>query len=282
MGKSILFLHGLGGSGDDWDQVIPLFEACGWRCEAPTLFQHLRTRQTPPEALDNLGFNDWIKASAAYAEHLTNEEGEKPLVIGHCIGGLVAQKLVEYGDVSGGVFISPTPDAASHITGRKLSKSLNFSAFLLTMRANNSPLRSVGLGWGMLNNVASHERAAIIENMRYESSRLSSELANPLSIPGQTSRVTTQEVNVPTMTITCGKDRAISKSTVQLTAANWTKAKTVGLSLTFPNIGHWPFKEVGSETMFSSVLEWANTVECIKTRPAMPRKTAKIISLSAA
>lgn len=289
MGKSILFLHGLGGSGDDWNHAIPAFEADGWRCEAPTLFQHLRTRQNPPEALNSLGFNDWVKAASAYVEQLTNEEGEKPLVIGHCIGGLIAQKLVEFDEVAGGVFISPSPDETHHEIGNSLSKSLSFSAFLLTMRAANSPFRSIGLNWGMLNNVPSVDRTKIIENMRYESSRLVAELARPASIAGHTARVNTLDVQRPTMTIACGKDRTVSKHTVELCASAWDNAPNKSTFKAYPQLGHRAPNEFGSNELFADILTWTNDVQRIPSRSTTPQAfeakpihSAKIISLSAA
>ncbi len=285
MGKSILFLHGLGGSGEDWNRAIPDFEANGWRCEAPTLFQHLRTRQNPPEALNSLGFNDWVKAASAYVEQLTNEEGEKPLVIGHCIGGLIAQKLVEFDEVSGGVFISPSPDETLHEVGNTLSKSLTFSAFLLTMRATNSPFRSIGLNWGMLNNIPPADRTKIIENMRFESTRLIAELARPASIAGHTARIETDGVQRPTMTIACVKDRTVSKHTVELCARAWKDAPNTSTFKAYPHLGHWAHNEVGSDEMFADIRDWADTVEKIPTSQTIEAQhihTAKIISLSAA
>ncbi len=257
MSKSVLFLHGLGGSGEDWKNAVSLFEKHGWRCEAPTMFPHLRCRKSPPEALNNLGFNDWVKAASHYANQIEEEEGDKPLVIGHCLGGLIAQKLMEYGDVQGGIFINPIADETTRAQGQKHSSALGYATYLLTPQANKTPFHSIGLNWGFLNCIPSEKRSELISNLRYESSRLRAELANLETIAGNTAQIDVHNIAHPTLTIGCGKNRVVSSKSSQITARNWLYADIAGEYVEFEDLGHWIFESAQASNLYSHILDWS-------------------------
>ena len=111
MPKTLLMIHGVGCGGDAWDAMKPGFEAAGWTCDAPTLFSQLRTIETPPTAIKDLSLQDYIDASAGRCRQIARETGEKPAVIGHSMGGLIAQKLTEMGLVSKAVCATDAADA---------------------------------------------------------------------------------------------------------------------------------------------------------------------------
>ena len=92
-------IHGIGCDARAWDVMKPCFEAGGWTCEAITLFPDRRVRESPPANLAELGFADYVEASAAEARRIAARDGVKPAVIGHSMGGLIAQVLAERGEV---------------------------------------------------------------------------------------------------------------------------------------------------------------------------------------
>ena len=254
MGKSVLFLHGLGGSGEDWDTVFPIFENQGWRCETPTLFQHLRTRQNPPAALNELSLMDWVKSASDYADQLLEEEGEKPVIVGHCLGGFIAQKLVELDQAKSAVFISPLNLAKDKQSTSALPLASLFLRQSTQKVRSTSKVCNVGLALSFLNRTPKHVRKDILANMRYESSRLLEEISRP--DPSLVDAVATE---TPSLFIGCGKDRIVSSSSTYKTSENWTQ---VNIDTTFKNyedIGHWPFAENGADRMFSYVESWLRT-----------------------
>ncbi len=259
MGKTVLFLHGLGGSGDDWNSIIPIFETHGWRCEAPTLFQHLRTQQNPPETLNELSILDWIKSASDYADQLLEEEGEKPVIIGHCLGGFVAKKLVEFGQAKSAAFISPLCLRED----KHATSALPLASLLLRQSSqktrNASKLCNVGLSLSFLNRAPKHARKEIMANMRYESSRLLEEISQP--DPSLMDAVST---DTPSLFIGCGKDRIVSSSSTYKTSENWALINSDTTFKNYEDIGHWPFAENGADRMFSYVENWLRTATNLK------------------
>ncbi|MBO6697094.1 MAG: alpha/beta fold hydrolase, partial [Henriciella sp.] len=93
MSKTLLMIHGVGCGGEVWDRMKRDFAMAGWTCETPTLFPELRTNENPPEALADLTLSDYVEAAAKKAETIAQHDGEKPVVIGHSMGGMIAQRL---------------------------------------------------------------------------------------------------------------------------------------------------------------------------------------------
>jgi pimeloyl-ACP methyl ester carboxylesterase len=84
----LLFLHGAFGGPHIWRRfVAPFFEARGYTVAAP----ELAARDAGP-----LRMRDYVAAARAAADEL----GGRPVVIGHSLGGLVAQHLAAEGRAS--------------------------------------------------------------------------------------------------------------------------------------------------------------------------------------
>ncbi|MGF1637917.1 MAG: alpha/beta hydrolase [Cyclobacteriaceae bacterium] len=107
--KTIVFIHGLFNTPLGWDEWITYFEAKGYTCHAPAYPFHdgnpskLRN-QVDPE-LGNVTFGDVTRHLLKFIEQLP----EKPIVIGHSMGGLVVQKLIEMDKALVGVCINSAP-----------------------------------------------------------------------------------------------------------------------------------------------------------------------------
>jgi len=110
MAKTIVFMHGAFMTPLCWEHWIPRFEARGYTCLAPAWpgrdrpVEVLRAAHPDPE-LGRLTLNAVI---AHYAEAIGALE-RKPILIGHSVGGLVAQILLGRGAAAAGVAIHSTP-----------------------------------------------------------------------------------------------------------------------------------------------------------------------------
>ncbi|MFN7169222.1 MAG: esterase/lipase family protein, partial [Pannonibacter sp.] len=147
---ALLMIHGIGCDGSAWDAMKPGFEAAGWTCEAMTLFPDRRLRENPPASLTQLGLADFIEAASAEAARLTARDGAKPAVIGHSMGGLIAQVLAERGDVSKAVFLTPAQTKDCAEIG--LSVAWTFLNVILQQNRKKSyKVWKTGFSWGVLN-----------------------------------------------------------------------------------------------------------------------------------
>jgi pimeloyl-ACP methyl ester carboxylesterase len=101
----IVFVHGMFQNPKSWDNWVRYFSDKGYDCSAPAWPLHdgdpKALRDNPPAGLGELSLD------AIYASIEATVAGlDKPVVIGHSVGGLIAQKLLADGHVSGAVAIS--------------------------------------------------------------------------------------------------------------------------------------------------------------------------------
>ena len=107
--KSIVFIHGLFMNPKSWDSWIKYFEAKGYTCYAPAYPFHegnpadLRNNINP--GLGKLTFGQVIDRLAFFIDKLP----EKPILIGHSMGGLAVQKLIEMNKGVAGICIDAAP-----------------------------------------------------------------------------------------------------------------------------------------------------------------------------
>jgi pimeloyl-ACP methyl ester carboxylesterase len=92
--KTIVFIHGLFMNPVSWEDWIKYFESIGYSCYAPAYAYHegipsdLRKRTDPK--LGPLTLGDVIDGLSAFIDNLP----EKPILVGHSMGGLVVQRLI--------------------------------------------------------------------------------------------------------------------------------------------------------------------------------------------
>ncbi len=107
----IVFIHGMYMNGHSWRPWVDRATSQGFECFAPSWPHHdgeptaLRSRIDP--ALGSLTFGGITAHLKAFIDALP----ARPILIGHSIGGLVVQKLINDGYGAAGVAICPAPPA---------------------------------------------------------------------------------------------------------------------------------------------------------------------------
>ena len=102
----VVFIHGLWLHPDSWKPWVDLFEAVGYDAMNPGWPGESRTVEEArehPERAANVGIAD---VTDHYARFIDSLEA-KPIVIGHSVGGLIAQKLLGMGLAAACVAIDP-------------------------------------------------------------------------------------------------------------------------------------------------------------------------------
>ncbi|MCI4647239.1 alpha/beta hydrolase [Phaeodactylibacter sp.] len=121
--KSIVFIHGLFLNSGSWAEWKSFFEEKGYTTYAPSYLGHegdpAKLREKAPESLGQLTFSEVVDQMEAFIKTLP----EKPILVGHSMGALVAQKLVEKELAEAAVIISSAPPQGVITTKLSFAKS---------------------------------------------------------------------------------------------------------------------------------------------------------------
>ena len=248
MPKSLLMIHGIGCGGDAWDHMRPGFEAAGWSCEAPTLFPDQRTLENPPASLPDLGFDDYVTAMLEAARKIERDTGHKPAVIGHSMGGLIAQCLAEKGAVSQAVFLTPAQPKECAEIG--LSVVYTFLNIILTRNRKKAyKVWRSGFRFGVLNCVPRRRHDAIYAQARYDSGQVYGDITDGIEVDEGL-------VTVPTLTIAASNDRATLASAVRKVGEKYARSPVPGDFFEYPDNAHWIVDEPGTDSVVADIVEW--------------------------
>ncbi|WP_373007328.1 alpha/beta hydrolase [Hyphomonas sp.] len=241
-------IHGIGCGGDAWDRMRPGFEAAGWICEAPTLFPDQRTLDNPPATLSDLGFDDYVAAMAETARKIALDTGAKPAVIGHSMGGLIAQCLAERGLVSQAVFLTPAqPKDCSEVS---FSVVYTFLNILLTRdRKRAYKVWRSGFRFGVLNRVRRRRHEAIYARARFDSGKVYGDLTDGIEVDEGL-------VTAPTLTIAASHDRATLARAVRKVGEKYARSPVPGDFFEYPDNAHWILDEPGTDSVVADIAEW--------------------------
>lgn len=106
MSRTVVFIHGMFLNGKSWEHWVDYFASEGYHCVAPSWPLHAgdpaELRARPPHGLGQLELAQVVESYAREIRALS----EKPILIGHSVGGLIVQILVARGLASMGVCIS--------------------------------------------------------------------------------------------------------------------------------------------------------------------------------
>ena len=251
MSKTLLMIHGVGCGGDVWDRMKRDFAMAGWTCEATTLYPELRTKDNPPAALADLTLPDYFDAATKTANEMAERDGEKPVVIGHSMGGIIAQSLAARSVVRGAIFLTPAAPKGCSVTDlRALRTFWN----IVKVGRKNIPggvfkVGPKGFSYGVLNAVDKARHEEIYADALFDSGRVYDDLLNPPDIDEA-------QISIPTLTIGAKKDRATVIKSVRKIGAKYAKASTPGDYFEYSNHAHWIVDEPGTEQVSADILEW--------------------------
>lgn len=250
MNALLYMIHGMWGTPWYWDNYRRAFEAEGLSCVTPTLRHHdMDTLGEPPPGLGTTSLLD-------YAADLQGEVGAlacAPIIIGHSMGGLLAQVLASRGLARAAVLL--TPAAPSGILALTPSVIRSFGSVLSRWGFWRKPMRPTyrEAAYSLLHLVPHQERAGVYDRFVYESGRAAAELGFWAFDRHRAAHVEEAQVTCPLLIIGAGQDRITPASVVQRVAAKYRRVSTY---VEFPDHAHWVVGEPGWEKIVACVLRW--------------------------
>jgi pimeloyl-ACP methyl ester carboxylesterase len=250
MAETIVMIHGMWGSGWYWENFKDFFESKGYRCVIPTLrFHDMDPNAVPDPRLGTTSLLDY----AEDLEKLIRELQVRPILMGHSMGGLLAQILGSRGLAKALVLL--TPASPRGIIALKPSVIKSFWSGLTRWGFWRKPFRQTfdEAVYSMLNQMPSESWKSIYDQFVYESGRAAFEIGFWLFDSKGAARVDESKVTCPVLIIAGEKDRIVPVSITRKVAE---KYKRVSTYKEFSDHSHWVIGEPGWQEIAEYIKEW--------------------------
>jgi pimeloyl-ACP methyl ester carboxylesterase len=252
MARLAVLIHGMWGTSDVWRNWRPVLESRGWQTHAPTLRHHELGRDARPAALGTTSLHDYVADLEATIRALP----EKPIVIGHSMGGLIALLLCARGLARAGVLLTPAPP--SEIVAIRPSNLLAFARIQLTWGWWRKPHRPT-LGEALshtFNTTDPAEGTAIHDGFVHESGRALFEIALPWLDRAGAAHVDPRTVTVPLLFVAAEMDKLTPPGVVRRAA---TQFRHVSRYVEYKGQGHWVLGQPGWQKVAEDAANWLDS-----------------------
>lgn len=221
MSKTVLMIHGMASGQWAWDNYRNIFEAAGYHCVAVTLPFH--NSDPTADAHPKLGTASLLDYAAAL-EHQIRALPEKPILIGHSMGGLLAQMLAARGLAQAAVLITPAPPAGILALLPSVLKA--FAPVVSRWNFWQQPFR---FSWktaeyGILNRLSPAQQAAEYAQFVPESGRAAFEIGYWILDRKKASAVDASQVTCPMLVVGATEDRITPAHVVKQIAEKYPTA----------------------------------------------------------
>jgi pimeloyl-ACP methyl ester carboxylesterase len=247
---TIFMIHGMWGGPWCWENYCRVFEAKGYHCVTATLPYHdMDPRVIPDPRLGTTSLIDY----AELLERKVRELGVKPIVMGHSMGGLLAQILGARSLAKALVLL--TPASPSGIIAVTPSVIRSFWSVQTAWGFWRKPMRQTFAEavYSMLHLLPEKERKKTYDRFVYESGKVACEIGYWPFDSKHASKVDESKVACPMLVVAGTQDRITPVSVVRRVAR---KYRTVSTYKEFEDHAHWVMAEPGWQEVAEYVSSW--------------------------
>lgn len=250
MADIIVMIHGMWGRSFLWDNYKTFFEERGFQCITPTLRLHdVNPTDPAPEGLGTTSLLDY----AADLEALIGELPQEPIIMGHSMGGLLAQILAGRGLGKAAVFITPASPAGIMALRWSVIKTFKSSLFRWGFWRRPTMPTFNEARYSMMHLITPQDQREAYGRFVHESGRATTEIGLwPFDLTGA-SRVDETKIKCPVLVIGGGQDRITPAKVVRQVAVKYSAN---GTYKEFPEHAHWVLAEPGWQEVAGYIHTW--------------------------
>ena len=246
-------IHGMWNGGWCWDELRNFFEGKGYSCFAPTLrFHDVDPKEPPHPELGTTSLLDY----AADLENEIRKLDHLPIIMGHSMGGLLAQILAGRGLASALVLLAPAPPRG--ILALKWSALRGVWSCITRRCFWRKPCRQTyeEAAYSTMHLLSEEARKEMYEKMVFESGRAVYEIGLWFLDHNRASEVKFENVTCPVLIIGGIQDRLVPISVVRKIAKSYQGTVTC---FEYADHAHKILSEPGSQDVAKDIADWLDT-----------------------
>jgi alpha-beta hydrolase superfamily lysophospholipase len=249
---TIVLIHGLWVTALIWEHWARRYRARGYRVLAPDwpgVDRGVAELRRDPSGMARLSLAEIV----AHYDHLIAGLRPAPALIGHCLGGLVVQILLDRGLGAAGVVVNPAPPAVY------LCPPLKPSAGIAVLRSSVRRRGAVTLTRRQFRQALAgtlNDQQIVTVYTRYVIPA-PGRLVRQAALPGRTRVRFGNEVRAPLLLIGGGKDRIFPVSLTRASYRRYARSAAVTGYREYPGRSHYTLGEPGWEHVADYALRWA-------------------------
>ncbi|MEW6334905.1 MAG: alpha/beta hydrolase [Thermodesulfobacteriota bacterium] len=255
MVRTMVMIHGMFGGSWCWENYRGFFGRRGYRCLAPALRHHdVDPKGAPHPELGTVSLLDY----ADDLERMIRGLDEKPVLIGHSMGGLITQILGSRKLGSALVLLASAAPAGISAITPSVMKSI--STEMIEWGFWRKPIKSTfeSTSYSAMHLLPEAERRAAYGRYVHDSGRAFFEIGFSFLDPRKAASIDERKIDDPMLVVVGAEDR-ITPASVNLRIAR--KYKGYATYMEFPRHAHWIFGEPGWERVAASIHGWLNDSE---------------------
>jgi pimeloyl-ACP methyl ester carboxylesterase len=250
MAETLFMIHGMMVGAWCWDQYKTFFTEKGYQCITPDLRYHnVSPTDLPDSRLGKMCLLD-------YVEDLKKEIlklDRPPIIMGHSMGGLLAQILGARGLAKALILL--TPASPYGINGLKPCVIKTFWSAQKKFGFWRKPFRLTfnEVSNSMLQFLPLEEKKNLYNKLVFESGKAASQIGFWRFDKKRTSHVDESKITVPVLVISGSHDKACPASVVKNIAAKYAPVSTYR---EFKDHSHWVIGEPNWQDITNYIAEW--------------------------
>jgi pimeloyl-ACP methyl ester carboxylesterase len=251
MRTPVVLLHGMWSTGETLRPIQDRLEASGFECWSPTLPHHENGGDA--QGVGNLSLRNYI----SFLEKFIADQNfaTPPLLVGHSLGGLLAQMLAARIPTAGLALFAPAvpPGGIPAISLSQLRFFFPINIRPFWWKRANRPASFKGACLGLFNNLAPARQRKLFDSLVPESGRVLFELSFPQLDRTKAAAHDYRAVVVPMIILHGTKD-----GVVPARGSHKLRSKYANVVLhEYSGAGHWAFEEANTaDKMFADLGRW--------------------------
>jgi pimeloyl-ACP methyl ester carboxylesterase len=202
----VLMIHGMWSTGDTLDELKHAFESEGHAVFAPSLPNHVNLSMHTDESrakLAGTGIRDYVD----FIINVLEGFDQKPILVGHSMGGLIAQLVAAERDVEKLILISSASPAGINSWTWSVVRTFGHNLFKFPLWKTTTDITLKNIRYGIANSQPSDIQEDLATKVTLESGLASTEIGMWFLFRKPPTKVNYQNISCPVLIVSGLKDK---------------------------------------------------------------------------